>query len=182
MSTATLAIQIRAKHPEYTLQNIATETGVTRERVRQILMKADLPTSAVVPKKPHRYCVCGKQTPRFQLHCSKECRTKTKYMKIPCGFCGVDKEVLRSNYLWRVTNLPERYTGQAFCNRECMGKWLGKHHGRGTSGNPGVLKTHCKNNHEFTEDNTYSHVSKHTGLTSRQCRACVKDRKETHVN
>ena len=35
---------LRHSHPEWTLQQIANEIGISRERVRQLLVKLGLPT------------------------------------------------------------------------------------------------------------------------------------------
>ena len=35
---------LRNNHPEWTLQQIADEVGISRERVRQLLIKLGLPT------------------------------------------------------------------------------------------------------------------------------------------
>ena len=35
---------LRNSHPDWTLQQIANEVGLSRERVRQLLMKSGLPT------------------------------------------------------------------------------------------------------------------------------------------
>lgn len=39
--------ELRAAHPEWTLADIAWEVGVTRERVRQLLVALGLPTTAI---------------------------------------------------------------------------------------------------------------------------------------
>ena len=37
---------LRNNHPEWTLQQIADEVGISRERVRQLLVKLGLPTKS----------------------------------------------------------------------------------------------------------------------------------------
>ncbi len=46
------AIAVRIAHPEMSMAKIGSQIGVTRERVRQVLEKANLPTRAVRPEPP----------------------------------------------------------------------------------------------------------------------------------
>ena len=39
--------ELRETHPDWTLTRIATEVGVTKERVRQLLVRLGLPTRGV---------------------------------------------------------------------------------------------------------------------------------------
>ena len=39
-----IVASLRNTHPEWTLQQIADEVGISRERVRQLLVKLGLPT------------------------------------------------------------------------------------------------------------------------------------------
>lgn len=41
-----LVIELRRRHPQWTLQDIADRASISRERVRQILKDADLQTKA----------------------------------------------------------------------------------------------------------------------------------------
>ena len=42
-----LIAELRETHPDWTLTRIATEVGVTKERVRQLLVKQGLPTRGI---------------------------------------------------------------------------------------------------------------------------------------
>jgi len=42
-----LVATLRRTHPDWTLLRIATEVGLTKERVRQLLVKLGLPTRGV---------------------------------------------------------------------------------------------------------------------------------------
>jgi len=42
-----LVANLRRTHPDWTLLHIATEVGISKERVRQLLVKLGLPTKGV---------------------------------------------------------------------------------------------------------------------------------------
>lgn len=44
-------VDMRKAHPEYSLTDLARACGVTRERVRQILVSECLPTRRLTPRK-----------------------------------------------------------------------------------------------------------------------------------
>jgi len=82
MSTADQAIQLRIEHPEYSLQTIGTQLGVSRERIRQLLKKNHLPTASA---REYRYCWCGKRLrSAHKFHCSQKCQNRNTHTQIPC--------------------------------------------------------------------------------------------------
>ena len=66
-------IALKIYNPEIKAIEIAKLVGVSRERVRQILIKYDMPTKV---SKMHRPCVrCGEDVKHYvNLFCSSECR------------------------------------------------------------------------------------------------------------
>ena len=103
-------IELRQLHPTMTLQAIGEHVGVSKERVRQILKKENLPT---VSKGNHSSkakeilpcIVCGsidkKRTKKHALTCNNECRKQSlkNYWKnnpiqmttFQCHYCGQEK-------------------------------------------------------------------------------------------
>ena len=106
-------IQLRITHPEMTLKAIGDEVALTKERVRQILVKEGLSTISIgqvtTRSKPIIPCLhCGSTDKKFKikhsLYCDKVCEEKGK------------KETWVQ---WR-NNHPERWTTFRcyYCNKE----------------------------------------------------------------
>lgn len=84
----------------HTLQAIADQCGLTRERVRQILKR----TGVTPPEKEPRLCpVCGEtyQARKRQQHHNRECMMKSKRQNFTCSVCGVTFTVLKSYVAYR---------------------------------------------------------------------------------
>lgn len=83
---------LRHRYPYMTLTAIGERVGLTRERVRQVLGSAGLPTIGVKPPV---------------------------YADIPCSYCGaiVHRQISDIQYGLRRGDL-----GRVFCNRVCLGK------------------------------------------------------------
>ena len=121
----TLAAAYRKKHPEFTLQQIANNLGITKERVRQILKRDDL-----VTKHVHRYKNMCKI-------CGKHLLSKTKSMVcmdchravVICAYCGKEihkGKALLSRHLKNQKNRKLKYKGNYYCDRKCFGAHIGK--------------------------------------------------------
>ena len=84
-------LEYRRDDPYATLAEIAQLVGVTRERVRQVLLKHLLPTTAVTVAKAVRRCkVCYKPITRngSKHYCSMACLTKDHQVSLVCSVCG----------------------------------------------------------------------------------------------
>lgn len=111
------AIELRKHHPEMTLQEIGTELGISRERVRQILASEKLPTHAIGrPTVPMPNCAyCGTSLPnRRRKFCGPECQYPNGTSKIPCHFCGKEIILMTSQYKVRTSNANHMH-----CSRIC---------------------------------------------------------------
>lgn len=119
--------EYRKKHKCVDMQVIADEFGITRERVRQILKRAGLRTTALGYGDAIKYVCpeCGGHKCSGSIMCRK-CRISMNHVKISCTNCEELIDITISRLI-RVINK----NGQDlfFCNKHCQGKWLGKTYG-----------------------------------------------------
>lgn len=121
-----------------TLQEIGDKFGLTKERVRQLLVKCGCVYKK--PKKPKKppvmhdlvclECGNGFQRTHKAMYCSSKCRSaksissRNKFQKLICCGCGCEFE--RSDYLLNVnrhTKLKKGYDPNiVYCTHECYGK------------------------------------------------------------
>ena len=132
-------VNLRLTNPCATLQQIGTEVGLTRERVRQILSQNELETKAF---KQHYLCLNCQQLLRYtsrshsknEKYCSRQCQYDYTHIQIACELCGKLKVYALSDVLYR---LRKRCVNHFFCSHHCTGIWLGK---MGKSGRPRNLE------------------------------------------
>ena len=117
-------IKARIDNPCATLEELAPETKLTRERKRQILNKYNLPTRHYIRDY---YCLnCGKllkkaTNPRSTF-CNQRCEHEYCYIKIACDVCGKLKEYNAKWLIWQIER--NRLSGEHFsCSRKCRGIW-----------------------------------------------------------
>jgi len=117
---------LRQFYPSMTLEAIGERFNVSRERIRQILKKAGLPTKAQILRK---YCLhCGKKRKnRYRNYCSKACYHYDTHTLIPCDVCGRLSEYHIKRVLWLQARGKQQHF---FCSKHCNGIWLGKNYGR----------------------------------------------------
>jgi hypothetical protein len=103
-----------------TLQAIADRVGVTRERVRQILREARLPTVAQVLYKHHCALCGGRISAKHRRHraCLREIAPAPVLHS--CPTCGRDFNT--PQYVVTYRDKDGRYKGGWFCSRRCHGK------------------------------------------------------------
>jgi hypothetical protein len=149
------------------LRELGDLAGITRERARQICVDLARREGIVRPPPPDnrpRCSVCKTVLSGATKsgHC-EPCRYKLHTVYMKCHQCGKMKEDRLQNYERRQKD--PRYSGRAFCDRVCLGRWLGLKYGF-NRGKDGAKRTHCKRGHEFAPENTYTHGRR------RQCRKC----------
>ena len=122
--------EARNSNPCATLQEIADRHGVSKERIRQVLKKARLPTGRIY--QTYECLNCGKDMgPRpYRKFCAFECYHAYSYIKIACAVCGVLKEYNAKQVVWRRAHGKKR-TGVFFCSKRCCGFYLGTNFGFG---------------------------------------------------
>ena len=111
----------------YTLQQLADELGVTRERVRQLCVKYRLERLS-----PHPKHVCSARNKRLR-HDNRTglCRDCLyPRVRLACSACGKSfQRYAGAHRQWAKRHL----TNLTFCSKRCMGRWLGKTYGSGTA-------------------------------------------------
>ncbi len=120
MRTAERVWAIREGNPRALAVNIAKEVGVSRERVRQILVRFDLPTRIL--KEPTNWCCfCVKPIPKAKLYCSRYCHERGHKVQVVCRACGVEFTLRLSVYHVRSRRSK---AGGLWCSRAC---WSANH-------------------------------------------------------
>jgi len=125
-------IQLRKDNPTMTLKAIGEACGgISGERVRQVLSKAEVETKAVKVYKWHctkcKKHLRGVKNNTKTVHLCFECRSAPR-QTVLCSYCK--NPIIRPVYYLRSR------TGIYFCDKTCQGKWLGINKG---------LKVHPEN-------------------------------------
>lgn len=119
------AIELRKATPCLTLQEVGDKLGVSRERVRQLLNRAELPTMHY--KVTNRCSKCGVEVPKSNRSgLCKECKEESHRVPLICDQCG--ELFYRGQH--QVISQSQPHTGY-YCSRQCYGKYFGIHYGRG---------------------------------------------------
>ena len=113
----TRVVELRTHHPHMTLIEIGDEVGVTRERVRQILVSENLETRSTaripIPMPPCKRC--GTPVPyRKRIFCSAICQRPTGRTIVNCNYCGKEISLMTSTYKTRHARAAHIH-----CSRTC---------------------------------------------------------------
>jgi DNA-directed RNA polymerase subunit RPC12/RpoP len=117
----------RLNNPCATLEQIANKYNISRERVRQRLATAGLPTRRI--KQPYLCLNCGKEfTPQNKVpkFCSQKCRHEYHNPLVECVECGKLFRI-RLGYLKR--KIKNGRADNLFCSKTCYGKYFGREFG-----------------------------------------------------
>jgi len=118
---AAAIIELRKANPCLTLDKVGRLTGVTRERVRQILRGVGMETKAPRPKQQRYTCMmCGAVTINRRF-CSRECLSKDAWVEVACDECGRLKRIGKSALIART-----KWNKHFYCSRVCAGKVIGR--------------------------------------------------------
>ena len=119
-SNRDLVVSLRQLNPNMPAIRIAEALNISRERVRQLLNEADLPTYF---RKQYGLCeLCGSEMPpNRKFYCSAPCRTKAKRITFQCDYCGRDKVLILAAY----NAQKRRGYKHMYCSIQCrnLGKW-----------------------------------------------------------
>ncbi len=121
-----LLIGLRKTQPCATLRELAAQTGVSRQRVHQLLAREGQPTRHQHQYK-HLCAVCGKRLTRTPTtgRC-RRCQKAYNRADIPCAECG---KLVSRRLAQIVNNARCGGHGRVFCDRVCFGRWIGKNKG-----------------------------------------------------
>lgn len=119
--------ELRQENPEMKAIDIAKRVGVSRERVRQILIDLGLPTNF---NKPVFCKSCGvridsRGSTGFCQKCYLEALHETHWATLICDGCGKEYE-LRLSVISR-----RQHNKHHSCSNKCKGSWFGKKYGFG---------------------------------------------------
>lgn len=133
--------------PFGTLTKVGTMFGVTRQRVQQIAVangfvgyNSQMPEVRVVPGRMGRLLCpdCGNEMPNRDQHIAQDRVSKKRcdscrWTLVSCSDCGKPVRRLTSSLISRIDEATTRnaagrpvYTGRAFCDRACFGRYIGK--------------------------------------------------------
>lgn len=122
---------MRAQDPARPALHIAQAVGVSRERVRQILKRAQLPTR--VPLKTSRvdrvcsHCSAPLQrrpSRNFQyVFCNRQCYSAAGCATLTCWTCK--RPFTRQKSDVTAQSHDQRYSGKVFCGRTCYNLYIG---------------------------------------------------------
>lgn len=117
--TRTKVLKILKGNPALSYSILASEFGVSRERIRQIARQNGYPPRRGV-RKPNKCPLCGKIYYTKNQFCSRTCvyKSREKRIAVICHRCG--KTVERTPGNLRSKN------GRYFCNRTCFSKYQEK--------------------------------------------------------
>lgn len=114
---------MRKMHPDYTLQQIGEQFGISRERVRQILNLLGIETKSSDRLLIGKFCErCGTATISKKKTYCKQCQYELHHVPLICDNCGT--------LFWRLASGVLKYSGRennynhSFCNRSCFWNWM----------------------------------------------------------
>jgi len=110
-------INLRKNFPELTLREIGEKVDLTRERVRQILINANLNTKSLARMSTSSplCATCNKTLDNRRLKfCSQECQYPNGQTTFQCATCGISQTVMTSVYKARIQR-----NSKIHCSRTC---------------------------------------------------------------
>ena len=125
-STRFMAVQLRTQHPGWSLEDIAKQLDCSRQRVYDILKKANIPTRKTKALHHCKYC---KKHIHHKDFCDNNCKELFKFDKyfimISCDNCDFPKQRRRSSYKYALNVLKQK---RFYCSRPCYVEDRNVHH------------------------------------------------------
>lgn len=118
-------VNMRKINPCATLEQIGIKNNVSRERVRQILDKANLPTRHYIKRTLYTCLNCGKETTNKHGFCSLLCRKAYNTITLVCDGCGRLFPRKKADVLTH--NEDRGYKGHCFCSHKCQLEYYWSH-------------------------------------------------------
>jgi len=120
---------LKSTNPCLTLQQIGNKFGITRERVRQILVKERTSTRRPNYGQYSKICpMCKKSQIRGKTILCRSCYHHMHTVPLSCELCGTivyrkQSEVIR--------DFAKANYQHIWCSKQCQGKWFGANFGWG---------------------------------------------------
>ena len=124
-------VELRKLNPEWTLQNIADEVEVSRERVRGILKSENLETRRIKIRPPAPLCMkCKTPVPfittslhggHYNKYCSIECRSE-EIIELTCVYCNSLYVLTTAQAKGRQKRVTNGYSKATYCSHSCSSK------------------------------------------------------------
>lgn len=116
MNTEDKVLKLREEFPEIRAIEIHRRIGVSRERVRQILNKYNLPTRILIEKPK---CIeCNINEVSYGSKKCRDCFLSNSWDITECANCGGEVKFSVSHDKYRMKT--GRYSGDRYCKRECF--------------------------------------------------------------
>lgn len=120
-TTTKTLLALRSSNPCKSTASLGRELGISRERARQILSRAGMPTTIIRPKS---LCpVCDSPFRSGQKTCSLMCFHKIRYVEVACSHCSRLYEIRIKRLILMTTRGQQRW----FCSTLCKISWLTQH-------------------------------------------------------
>jgi len=121
-------IRLRQEHPHWTGARIASELGISRQRVNQVLLEAGIRTKRIAPC---RFCKrCGTKLSESNLRefCNDVCKKEYSNVPLICSECDTlfwrrISSMLVYPFNEKTSTRNKKYI---FCTKQCQGRFLGK--------------------------------------------------------
>ena len=115
-TTKEKVLALRAGNPLIPAADIARHIGVSRERVRQLLVILGLPTRVLFVPTFHLCGVCGAPS-RNPSFCSRKCQSWSTWVIFKCAVCGRGRRRRGSEVRARIS---KSRSGNLYCSRKCF--------------------------------------------------------------
>ena len=115
MTTEERVVALKLENPNMRASEIHRIVGVERERVRQILVKNNLPTKVDTVKPTCEDC--GTEVSYGSKRC-RDCFLSKSWATSECAKCGNEIKYSVSHDKYRMKT--GRYSGDRYCKRECF--------------------------------------------------------------
>lgn len=161
-------IRFKKKNPCLSGATIARKFGKSRERIRQILTKARVKVESLKITLGH-ICPQCKGPKTYQQRVCRQCLEKEREdrrVQVACTNCGKLNTKTIAHLLWYIKRGYQHF----FCNRKCLGQWLGLNYGFAKTKGPGtflILKCYSCGK-EFKRNLLHIHTAEHS-FCSRKC-------------
>ena len=116
LTSIELVRNFREVYPTSTATEISKVAGLSRERIRQLLNKLELPTNF---RQKHSCSSCTKMIPMLKTYCSRKCVYDAYHVTLSCGYCKQNFDLARAEYNERFSRSKYKVF---YCSRPCRYK------------------------------------------------------------